>query len=109
MAPSGDLPVVIPARNETTRIGATVTAAMLIPGVDIVVVVDDGSADDTSRTAKAAGATVIRHARSLGKARAMETGAEMVALIEADSKVARKAILEPQVSAHWLTEPGMDG
>jgi Glycosyl transferase family 2 len=89
MSPSGDLAVVIPARNESARICATVDGALQIPGVDIVVVVDDGSADDTSRVAVAAGATVVRHSRNRGKAAAMETGAEMVALIEADPAVAR--------------------
>jgi hypothetical protein len=84
MSPRGDLAVVIPARNESDRIGATVKAATLIPGVDIVVVVDDGSSDGTGCEAALAGATVVRHARNRGKAAAMETGAEAVRVIEAD-------------------------
>lgn len=84
MSPRGDLAVVIPARNESDRIGATVKAAARIPGVDVVVVVDDGSSDGTGSQAAAAGAVVVRHARNRGKAAAMETGAEAVRLIEAE-------------------------
>jgi threonine dehydrogenase-like Zn-dependent dehydrogenase len=82
MPPSGDVAVVIPAKNESDRIGATVTAAAQLAGVDIVVVVDDGSTDATAAAAAEAGARVVRHSRSRGKAAAMETGAEAVALIE---------------------------
>jgi hypothetical protein len=85
MPPSGDVAVVIPAKNESDRISATVTAAAQLAGVDLVVVVDDGSGDGTAVAAKQAGAWVVRHARSRGKAAAMETGAEAVALIEARS------------------------
>jgi len=83
MSPRGDLAVVIPARNESDRIGATVRAAARIPGVDMVVVVDDGSVDGTGCEAALAGATVVRHARNRGKAAAMETGAEAVLVLEA--------------------------
>lgn len=68
--------VVIPAKDEAERISATVTSALLIPGVDIVIVVDDGSSDDTAALAYAAGATVMRHDRNRGKAAAMVTGAD---------------------------------
>jgi len=83
LPPTGDLAVVIPAWNESDRIGATVQAAAGLPGVDIVVVVDDGSTDGTAAEAQNAGASVMRHARNRGKAAAMETGAEAVRLIEA--------------------------
>ncbi len=84
MSARGDLAVVIPARNESDRISATVRAAALIPGVDLVVVVDDGSVDGTGAEAALAGATVVRHARNLGKAAAMESGAQAVSAIEAE-------------------------
>ncbi|MET8158733.1 glycosyltransferase [Sphaerisporangium sp. NPDC005289] len=77
-----DTAVIIPAKDEADRIGATVTAALAIPGVDLVVVVDDGSADTTGRVAKAAGARVVRHSRNRGKAAAMESGAEAVRLLD---------------------------
>ena len=83
MPPSGDVAVVIPARDESDRIRATVAGAAGLPGVDLVVVVDDGSRDGTGTVAKHAGACVVRHSRSRGKAAAMETGAEAVCLLEA--------------------------
>jgi glycosyltransferase involved in cell wall biosynthesis len=80
--PQGDVAVIIPAWNEAERISATVQAASKLAGADVVLVVDDGSADGTAARAAAAGATVVRHARKRGKAAAMETGAEAVRLIE---------------------------
>jgi Glycosyl transferase family 2 len=78
----GDLAVVIPAKNEADRIGATVRAAAGIPGADLIVVVDDGSSDATAAAAQEAGARVVRHPRNRGKAAALETGAAAVALLE---------------------------
>jgi glycosyltransferase involved in cell wall biosynthesis len=74
--------VVIPAYNEADRVGATAVAAATLPGVDLVVVVDDGSRDGTVRAAREAGAAVLGHARNRGKAAAMETGAEAVRLLD---------------------------
>ncbi|WP_432928146.1 glycosyltransferase family 2 protein [Microbispora sp. CA-135349] len=82
--PEPDTAVVIPAKDESDRIGATVTAALKLPGVDLVVVVDDGSSDETGRVARAAGARVVRHSRNRGKAAAMESGAEAVRLLDED-------------------------
>jgi len=95
MSPRGDLAVVIPARNEFDRIGATVRAAMRIPGVDLVVVVDDGSVDGTGCEASRAGATVVRHARNRGKAAALETGAEAVLLLEAADTATASVAADP--------------
>ncbi|MEU9891400.1 glycosyltransferase [Sphaerisporangium sp. NPDC051011] len=77
-----DTAVIIPAKDEADRVAATVRAALAIPSVDLVVVVDDGSFDDTGRVAKAAGAHVVRHSRNRGKAAAMESGAEAVRLLD---------------------------
>ena len=82
MPPKGDVAVVIPARNESERIRDTAAAAAGLPGVSVVLVVDDGSCDGTAQVAGDAGATVMRHARSRGKAAAMETGAEAVRLLD---------------------------
>ena len=79
---SGEVAVVIPARNEADRISATVTAALGLPAVALVVVVDDGSKDATAATARRAGAVVTRHPRNRGKGAALETGAEAVRLLD---------------------------
>ncbi len=92
----GDLAVVIPARNESDRVGATVRAAKRIPGVDLVVVVDDGSVDGTGAEAAVAGAIVTRHAGNRGKAAAMETGAQAVRAIEAADADRGPARLHPR-------------
>ena len=68
--------VVIPAFNEAERIAATVAGARALPGVVRVVVVSDGSTDETAARAREAGAHVVSHARNRGKAAAMETGAD---------------------------------
>jgi Glycosyl transferase family 2 len=82
MPAQGDLAVIVPAWNESPRIAATVAAAAKITGVDFVLVVDDGSPDQTAAAAQRAGALVFRHARNRGKAAAIETGAAAVSLIE---------------------------
>ena len=108
MSPRGGLAVVISARNESGRIGATVRAAGRIPGVDIVVVVDDGSVDGTGCEAALAGATVVRHARNRGKAAAMETGAETVLVVEAERAAAANAWTGPAAGtgpAHVTSRP----
>ncbi|MGY5764193.1 glycosyltransferase family 2 protein [Brachybacterium sp. DNPG3] len=74
--------VVIPAKNEAERIEATIHAARAIHGVDLVVVVDDGSTDSTAAVAMGADALVVRHRANRGKAAAMATGAQLVALRE---------------------------
>ena len=71
--------VIIAAKDEADRIVTTVSAARRIAGVDLVIVVDDGSADATGRLAADAGALVLSHPRNRGKATAMATGARAVA------------------------------
>jgi hypothetical protein len=117
MSPAGDLAVVIPARNESDRIGATVKAAAQIPHADVIVVVDDGSSDGTGAEAEFAGATVVRHARSRGKAAALETGAEAVRVIEAERGTGKARHLlfldadlaETAANAWPLAEPVLAG
>ena len=79
---SGDVAVVIPARDEEDRIQATVTAAAGMAGVALIIVVDDGSSDATAAAAQRAGAVVTRHGRNRGKGAAMETGAEAARVVD---------------------------
>ncbi|MGC0144083.1 MULTISPECIES: glycosyltransferase family 2 protein [unclassified Pseudactinotalea] len=81
--------VVIPAKDEAERIAETVYAVRAIPYVDLVLVVDDGSEDDTQHAARAAGAVVVRHSQNRGKASAMETGASVVAMRDLEDGPAR--------------------
>ncbi len=61
----------IPAWNEAVRIAPVVEATRAhLP----VLVVDDGSRDETSAVAESAGATVVRHPQNRGKGAALMTG-----------------------------------
>jgi len=62
---------VVPAYEEAARVGAVVAGAKArLP----VLVVDDGSTDDTAAIAEAAGATVLRQRPNHGKGAALRAG-----------------------------------
>lgn len=63
---------VIPACNEETGIGALTQHVRLV--LPTVVVVDDGSTDQTAARATDAGAHVLRHERNRGKGAALKSG-----------------------------------
>ena len=77
-APPTGFAAVIPARDEAALLDKTISAVAGLPAIGLVVVVDDGSTDDTAAIAGAAGATVVRHLRSRGKGAALMTGADLV-------------------------------
>jgi glycosyltransferase involved in cell wall biosynthesis len=64
--------ILIPAFNEAGAIATVVAAAQAY--LPAVVVIDDGSADDTVIRARAAGAHVIEQAENAGKGAALERG-----------------------------------
>jgi glycosyltransferase involved in cell wall biosynthesis len=69
--------VIMPALNEAATIGPVLQRVpRSIPGVDSVelLVVDDGSTDDTVKLSLAAGASVISHGKNRGVGAAMQTG-----------------------------------
>lgn len=72
--------VVIAAHDDRNTIASTVRACYAIPDVDLIVVVDDGSEDDTANAARGAGAVVVRHSVPRGRASALETGVKVVAM-----------------------------
>jgi glycosyltransferase involved in cell wall biosynthesis len=92
MDPSeGSLSIIIPAKNEMASIGQVVTKARQnFPEAEIIVV-DDGSTDDTGRLAESAGARVVRHPESLGNGAAVKSGARaahgaILAFMDADGQ-----------------------
>jgi glycosyltransferase involved in cell wall biosynthesis len=77
--------VIVAAYNEADLIEATLAAlARAFPDADVWVA-DDGSVDDTSEIARAAGARVVRSERVIGKGAAV-TQAARAALREASSR-----------------------
>jgi len=107
--------VIIPAKDESRRIAATVRSARAIPFVDLVLVVDDGSEDNTQHVAREAGAVVVRHSHNRGKAAAMETGAAVVAMRDAPDRSPRILLFidgdlgETAVNTAPLVPPVVEG
>lgn len=71
--------VIVPAYNEEKNIPSLVKnlRTLSVGGQDIVeevVIIDDGSTDDTRREAEKAGARVISHPENRGKGAALKTG-----------------------------------
>lgn len=94
----------IPCYNEERFIGSVVLRAREF--VDQVIVVDDGSTDETARIAEAAGALVVRHEVNKGKGMAMNTafqwakenGAQVMVMFDGDGQhdpVQIPAVLKP--------------
>ena len=75
--------IVIPAYNESTVI-ADVVAEVRAAGYDNIIVVDDGSSDDTQTRAHKAGITALRHKINRGKGAATKTGIEAAKIQSAD-------------------------
>ena len=69
---TADVWVVIPAYNEGGAISDTLSELAGLPYR--VVVIDDGSLDDTWERARDAGVVVLRHACNLGQGAALQTG-----------------------------------
>lgn len=64
----------VPALNEEASIARVVTGVRAaVPGIDVLVI-DDGSTDDTAALARAAGARVVRLPFNMGYGVALQTG-----------------------------------
>jgi len=83
--------VVIPAYNEATSIAAVVRGLGAAGAWHEIIVVDDGSTDDTGPQATASGARVVRHPYNKGNGAAVKTGirqatGEFVLITDADGQ-----------------------
>ena len=82
--------VLIPAWNEADRIGQTILAVRALPNIHEIIVIDDGSSDETYRVSMEAGARVIRHRTNHGKGAALYSGilaapsSDVVVFLDAD-------------------------
>ncbi len=85
------LTIIIPAYNEGDAVGAVIQKAHALRPDAEILVVDDGSRDNTAEAARAAGARVIRHPYNKGNGAAVKTGlrnahGEVVLLLDADGQ-----------------------
>lgn len=96
--------VIIPALNEADRVGTVIAAVRATLPATEIVVIDDGSVDETQRRARAAGATVVRHPIRLGYGAALRTGyryayARDAACIQIDADGQHDAAILPNLVA----------
>jgi hypothetical protein len=100
---------IVPAKDRADSVAETVRALLGVDGVDGVVVVDDGSVDDTSAQAEGAGARVVRLPVNRGKGGAVAAGvaaaphADVYLLIDADvgdTAAVAHALLAPVAAGH---------
>jgi len=91
------LSIILPARNEASTIAAVVSGARQEYPQAEIIVVDDGSSDETGRLAQDAGAAVVRHPVPLGNGAAIKSGVRaangsLLVLMDADGQHAASAI-----------------
>lgn len=103
-----DLSVIIPAYNEADRIGKTLTALSRLNHVTEIIVVDDGSRDETVTVAQAMADRVIRMEQNKGKGYALEVGwresaGSVIAFLDADlgeTATLATGLIEPVLLNH---------
>src|SRR5262245_36444502 len=83
--------IVIPAFNEAEAIGPLIAALRAAAPWHEIVVVDDGSGDETASRAEAAGARVVRHPYNKGngasvKAGIRQTTGRFILIMDADGQ-----------------------
>lgn len=83
--------IVLPAKNESAAIGQTLQKLRMQCTNAEIIVVNDGSTDDTAAVAQAAGARVVHHPYSKGNGAAIKTGAraatgEVIVFMDADGQ-----------------------
>lgn len=110
--------VIIPAYNEEKTIAQNVALAKKHLLVSEVIVVDDGSSDQTAERAWEAGAKVIRLSENTGKGNAMDQGAraarsDILCFLDADisglDQQTLSVIFEPVISGRFDMFVGVRG
>jgi glycosyltransferase involved in cell wall biosynthesis len=91
LADAATISIVIPAMNESGAIEGVVTRLLAAAPWREILVIDDGSSDDTGARAAAAGARVIRHPYNKGNGAAVKTGirnatGEFILIVDADGQ-----------------------
>lgn len=91
MAAPDTISIIIPAFNEGAVVGDVVTALLTHAPWREVIVVDDGSGDETGRFAAEAGARVVRHPYNKGNGAAIKSGiraasGEFVLVLDGDGQ-----------------------
>lgn len=107
--PAPSICILIPAYNAEHQVAAVVRGARQT-GLPVIVV-DDGSSDQTRQQAQQAGALVLRHHANRGKGAALQTGfayaraqgAEAVLTLDADGQHDTAEI--PKLIASWQSDP----
>lgn len=93
----------MPAYNESDRIGFTLDALNHIPDIEEIIVVDDGSHDNTAEIARSKGALVLLLQKNRGKGEAVWHGVRkasnpLLVLVDAD-------LGESAIEVRYLLEP----
>jgi glycosyltransferase involved in cell wall biosynthesis len=82
---------VIPARDAADTVGPVVRGLRATLPEATILVVDDGSSDETGARAREAGALVLRHTLNQGKGAALQTGFDEAVRLGADAALALDA------------------
>ena len=91
MNSKNQISIVIPAKNEASNLQALLTQIQAVAPDAEILVIDDGSTDDTGLIAKNVDATVIKHPYSMGNGAAIKTGArkakgDIIVFMDADGQ-----------------------